>query len=128
MRSDEEEESVESVLGRESICAQQDPSLHLRTEAGSARMCIHFSRRSSYSVAWQRDVQPILDAVVAREVAARLCARDDIVRAQGVTGIWEGNGEHGRTAILEGSNDAAEGRDDGPVERSWKVFLCIWMG
>ena len=99
MRSVEEEE-VSSVLGRESVCAQYDPSLHLRTEAGRARMCVHFTRRSSYSVARQGDVRPVLDAVVAREVAARLCARDHIVRTQGVAAIREGNGEHGRTAIL----------------------------
>ena len=127
MRSDEEEESVGSLLGRESVRALQDASLHLRAEAGRTRMCVHLTRQSSYSVGRQ-GVQPVLDAVTACEVAARLCAGDDIVRAQGVTGIWEGNGEHDRTAILEGSNDAAEGRYDGPVERSWKVFLCIWMG
>jgi len=68
-------------------------------------------------------VRPVLDAVVACEVATRLGAGDDVVRAQGVAGVWEGNGEHGRTAILEGSNDAAEGRYDGTVERSRKVFL-----
>ena len=61
-------------------------------------------------------MHPVLDAVVACEVAARLCARDHIVRAQGVADIWEGNREYDRTAILEGSNDVGEGRCDGTVQ------------
>ena len=73
-------------------------------------------------------MQPILAAVIACEVAVRLCAGDDIVRAQGVGGVWKGNGEHSRVVILKGSNDAAEGIYDGTVKRSRKVFLCIWMG
>ena len=36
-------------------------------------------------------MQLVLDAVVVREVAARLCAGDDMVRAQGVAGVWEGD-------------------------------------
>jgi len=79
-------------------------------------MCVHFTRRSGYSAGRQGDVQPVLDAVIAREVAARLCVGDDIVRAQGVAGIRERNGEHRRAAILEGSNEAAEGIYDRPVE------------
>jgi len=69
-------------------------------------------------------VQPVLDAVVAREVAARLGAGNDVVRAEGVAGVWEGDGEHGRTAVLEGAHHAAEARNDGAVERCGKVFLC----
>lgn len=68
-------------------------------------------------------MQAVLDAVVAREVAARLCAGYNVVRAEGVSGVWEGNGEHGRATVLEGANDVAEGRDDGTVERSRKVLL-----
>ena len=49
-----EEESVSSILGCESVGAQQDPSLHLcaklGAKAGRARMCVHFTRRSSYSI------------------------------------------------------------------------------
>jgi len=91
-------------------------------------MCVHFTQRSSYRIGRQGDMQLVLDAVVAREVAARLCAGDDMVRAQGVAGVWEGNREHGCTTILEDLNDAAEGRYDGTVKRSRKVFLCIWIG
>jgi len=61
-------------------------------------------------------MQPELDAIIAREVAARLCAGGGIVCAQGVAGIWEGNGEQGRIAVLEGSNDAAERRYDGTIK------------
>jgi hypothetical protein len=41
-------------------------------------------------------VQNVPDAVVACEVAAHLYAGDDIVGAQGVAGIWEGNREQCR--------------------------------
>jgi len=112
MSCSEGRRECESVLGHESVRAQQNTSLHLRAEAGRAGMCVDFTRRSSDSVGRQGEVQPVLDAIIAREVAARLCAGDDIVRAQGVAGIWEGDGEHGRAAILEGSNDAAERRED----------------
>jgi hypothetical protein len=73
-------------------------------------------------------VQAILEAIVAREVAARLCAGNNVVCAESVTGIWEGNGEHGRTTVLEGTDDAAEGRHDGTVKRSRKVFLYPELG
>jgi hypothetical protein len=49
--------------------------------------------------------------------------RDDTERTEGVANIWEGNREHGRTAIFEGSNDATGGRYDVTVERSRKGFL-----
>lgn len=68
-------------------------------------------------------MQAVLDAVVAREVAARLRACDNVIRAEGISRIWEGDGEHGRAAVLEGANYAAEGRDDGTVERGRKVLL-----
>lgn len=68
-------------------------------------------------------MQAVLDAVVAREVAARLCAGKDVIRAEGVAGVWERHGEHDRAAVFEGANYAAEGRDDGAVERCRKVFL-----
>jgi hypothetical protein len=86
-------------------------------------MCIYVRWRARDRIGRQGDVQAVLDAVVAREVAARLCAGNDIVRAEGVSGIREGNGEHGRTAVLEGANYAAEGSHDGTVQRSRKVFL-----
>ena len=60
-------------------------------------------------------MQAVLDAVVAREVTARLCAGNDIIRAEGILRVWEGNGEHGRAAVLEGAHHAAEGRDDGTI-------------
>jgi hypothetical protein len=68
-------------------------------------------------------VHAILDAVVAREVTARLCAGNHVIRAEGISGVWEGNGEHGRATVLEGANYAAEGRDDGTIERGRKVLL-----
>jgi hypothetical protein len=86
-------------------------------------MCVYFSWRAGDRVGRQGDVQAILDAVVAREVAARLCAGYNVIRAEGVSGIWEGHGEHGRATVLEGANNAAEGRDDGTIERSRKVLL-----
>ena len=64
-----------------------------------------------------------MDAVVAREVTARFCAGDNIIRAEGISGVWEGNREHGRATVLEGANHAAEGRDDETTERSRKVLL-----
>jgi hypothetical protein len=64
-----------------------------------------------------------LDAVVAHEVAARLRAGNNVIRAEGISGVWEGNREHGRAAVLEGANYAAEGRDDGTIERGQKVLL-----
>lgn len=60
-------------------------------------------------------MQAILDAVVAREVTARLCAGNNIISAERISGIWEGNGEHGRATVLEGANHAAEGGDDGII-------------
>ena len=86
-------------------------------------MCVYVRWRARDRVGRQGDVQAVLDAVVAREVAARLCAGDDIVRAEGVSGIREGNGEHGRTTVLEGADYAAEGSHDGTIERSREVFL-----
>ena len=62
---------------------------------------------------------PELDAVIASEVAARLCAGDDMVRAQGTAGIWERNA----TVILEWLKDVAEWRHDGTVEQSREAFL-----
>ena len=64
-----------------------------------------------------------MDAVVAREITARLCAGYNIIRAEGISGIWEGNGEHGRATVLEGAYYAAKGRDNGTIERSRKVLL-----
>jgi hypothetical protein len=71
-----------------------------------------------------------MNAVVACEIAARLGAGNDVVRAEGVSGVWEGNGEHGRSAVLESADYAAEleGRHDGTVERSRKVFLDPRVG
>ena len=68
-------------------------------------------------------MQAILDAVVAREVTARLCAGKNVIRAEGISGVWKGNGKHGRATVLEGANYAAEGRDDETIERSRKVLL-----
>jgi len=86
-------------------------------------MCVHFPWRAGDRVGRQGDVQAILDAIEAREVTACLRAGNDVIRAESITGVWEGNGEHGRTAVLEGANHAAEGRHDGAVDRSWEVFL-----
>lgn len=79
-------------------------------------MRVHFPRRPGDGVGWQGDVQTVLNAVVAREVAACLCAGDDVIRAQSVAGVWEGDGEHGCSAILQGANNAAERRYDRTVE------------
>ena len=65
----------------------------------------------------------VLDAVIAHKIAVHLCTGNVIVRVQCIAGIWEANREHGHTTILEGSNDLAEGRYDGTVKRSWKMFL-----
>jgi hypothetical protein len=68
-------------------------------------------------------VQTKLNAIVTREIAACLSAGNDVVCAECVAGVGKGNGQHGRTAVLEGANHAAEGRYDKSVERSRKVFL-----
>ena len=68
-------------------------------------------------------MQAILNAVVAREVTARLCTGNNIIRTEGILGVWEGNGEHGSATVLEGTDHVAEGRDDGTIERSRKVLL-----
>ena len=80
------------MLGLESVCAQKGGSLHLLPEP-AVRECAYTPPGDrDNGIAWQGDVRPISDAVVAREIAARLCADDDVVRAQCVAGIWEVNG------------------------------------
>ena len=78
-------------------------------------MGVHVRWRARGRVGRQGDVQAVLDAVVAREVAACFCAGDDVVCAEGVSGAGQGDGEHARAAVLEGANYAAEGRHDGAV-------------
>jgi len=113
MSCSEEEGSMSNVLGRESVCAHKI-CLFTSVPKPAMQECTYNSPGDgAYSAAWQREVRPVLDAVVERKIAARLCAGNDIVHVQCIAGIWEGNREHGHTAVLEGSNDMAEGRYDG---------------
>ena|SRR6266404_1475926 len=73
-------------------------------------------------------MQPVLNAVIPRHITTSLCTGDDVVRAEGITGIGERYWEHGRTTALQGANHATEGRYDGPIQGSWKVFLLIGLG
>ena len=55
-------------------------------------------------------MQAILDAFVAREVTARLGIGNNMIRAEGISGLKEENGEHDRTTVFEGANYTTEGR------------------
>ena len=78
-------------------------------------MGVYVRWRTRNGVRRQRDVQAILDAVAARKIAARFCDGNDVVRAEGISGFGEGNGEHRRATVLERTNYAAEERHDKAV-------------
>jgi hypothetical protein len=56
-------------------------------------------------------------------LASAPCTGNNIIRTEGILGVWEGNGEHGSATVLEGTDHVAEGRDDGTIERNQKVLL-----
>ena len=71
-------------------------------------------------------MQAISDTVVAREFNSCLCAGNNIIRAEGISGIWEGYRKHGRATVLEGVNHAAEGRGDGIIEKLGKHSYILY--
>ena len=83
------------VAGRERVRAEHDPALHLRPEALAPRRTVV---REHVAVP-PRAAEP--DAVVAREVGARLGRGDDVVRRQAVVGVRERDLLDGGTGGLE---------------------------
>ena len=74
------------------------------------RLCAKAGGECATGVGWQGDVQVVLDAVVAREIAACLGAGDDVVRAEGVLVFKRETGSTVAPRFLMVRTNTAEGR------------------
>src|SRR6266851_6802387 len=86
------------VARREDVCAEDDAALHLGAKSAAACLLIHFDQRRA------RNARTVTNAVVARKVRTGLGGGDDVIRRDGVVGIWHPDGHAAATKFLKQLN------------------------